>query len=180
MERESVSEQPKETAPPRAPRAAPTPDTRHNKDCTESKQLYAGTTPCFKLVRDYFDGFGPKYDIVGGNHDLEGIDEFATDEENLEAYLPHPRQAQRAVLAPDRREDAARRPRLHRLPRRAKYTSHEVIIDDEQIKWFENLVASTHPAERRAGRSSSSRTRRRSAPGCACCRRTTSSTAAAG
>ena len=26
---------------------------------------------------------------MGGNHDLEGIDEFATDKENLEAYLYH-------------------------------------------------------------------------------------------
>ena len=59
------------------------------KDCTESKQLYAGTTECFKTVRAYLDGFGHKYDIVGGNHDLEGIDEFATDKENLEAYLKY-------------------------------------------------------------------------------------------
>ncbi len=57
------------------------------KDCTESKQLYAGTTECFKTVRAYLDGFGHKYDIVGGNHDLEGIDEFSTDKANLAAYL---------------------------------------------------------------------------------------------
>ena len=59
------------------------------KDCTESKQLYAGTTECFKTVRAYLDGFGHKYDIVGGNHDLEGIDEFSTDKANLAAYLEH-------------------------------------------------------------------------------------------
>ena len=64
-------------------------DLGESKDCTESKQLYAGTTPCFKLVRDYFDGFGVPFDVVGGNHDLEGIDEFNTDAENLEAYLHH-------------------------------------------------------------------------------------------
>ena len=29
--------------------------------------------------------------------------------------------------------------------REAKYTSHEVIIDDAQIAWFENLVE-THPS----------------------------------
>ena len=57
------------------------------QDCTESKQLYAGTTECFKTVRAYLDGFGHKYDIVGGNHDLEGIDEFSTDKANLAAYL---------------------------------------------------------------------------------------------
>ena len=37
--------------------------------------------------RDFLDGFGPKFDVVGGNHDLEGIDEFFTDESNLEVYL---------------------------------------------------------------------------------------------
>ena len=31
-------------------------DLGESKDCTETKQLYAGTTECFKLVRDYFDG----------------------------------------------------------------------------------------------------------------------------
>jgi hypothetical protein len=30
--------------------------------------------------------------------------------------------------------------------RDAKYTSHEVTIDDEQIKWFEDVVT-THKAE---------------------------------
>ena len=43
--------------------------------------------PAVLQVREYLDGYGHPYDIVGGNHDLEGIDEFATDEENLEAYL---------------------------------------------------------------------------------------------
>ena len=62
-------------------------DLGESKDCTQTQQLFAGTTPCFELVRDFLDGFGHPYDIVGGNHDLEGIDEFATDEENLEAYL---------------------------------------------------------------------------------------------
>ena len=39
--------------------------------------------------RTLLTGVGHKYDLVGGNHDLEGIDEFATDKENLEAYLHH-------------------------------------------------------------------------------------------
>ena len=51
-------------------------DLGESKDCTESKQLFAGTTECFKMGREFLDGFGHKYDIVGGNHDLEGIDEF--------------------------------------------------------------------------------------------------------
>jgi len=90
-------------------------DLGESKDCTQTQQLFAGTTPCFELVRhrpqerlpfaprssdrrpaalsalpqvkDFLDGFGHPYEVVGGNHDLEGIDEFRTDEENLEAYL---------------------------------------------------------------------------------------------
>lgn len=30
---------------------------------------------------------GAGYEVIGGNHDLEGIDEFLTDEANLEAFM---------------------------------------------------------------------------------------------
>jgi len=33
---------------------------------------------CIFLTLTLVTGVGHKYDIVGGNHDLEGIDEFAT------------------------------------------------------------------------------------------------------
>ena len=46
-------------------------DVGESKDCTQTKQLYAGTTACFKLVREFLDGFGQPYNVVGGNHDLE-------------------------------------------------------------------------------------------------------------
>ncbi|CAN0347597.1 unnamed protein product, partial [Scytosiphon promiscuus] len=46
----------------------------------------AGTTKCFELARDYLDGFQAPVDIVSGNHDLEGLNEFATDRENLSAF----------------------------------------------------------------------------------------------
>ena len=46
-------------------------DVGESKDCTQTKQLYAGTTECFKLVREFLDGFGQPYNVVGGNHDLE-------------------------------------------------------------------------------------------------------------
>lgn len=46
-----------------------------------------GTTGCFKLAREYLDGFNVPFEVVGGNHDLEGIDEFPTDESNMDAYL---------------------------------------------------------------------------------------------
>ena len=52
-----------------------------------SSELFAGTTGCLKLAREFLDGFGVPFEVVGGNHDLEGIDEFPTDESNMEAYL---------------------------------------------------------------------------------------------
>jgi len=51
-----------------------------------SKELFAGTTGCFKLAREYLDGFKVPFEVVGGNHDLEGIDEFSTDKENLAVF----------------------------------------------------------------------------------------------
>ena len=73
-----------------------------------TKELFAGTTRCFKLAADYLAGYKVlslslialyysnhpnihslvqvPYEVVGGNHDLEGIDEFPTDEENLEVF----------------------------------------------------------------------------------------------
>ncbi|CAE7758317.1 GRINA [Symbiodinium pilosum] len=62
-------------------------DLGESKDCNDTKQLFSGTTECFKLAREYLDGFGRSYNIVGGNHDLEGIDEFGTDQENLAVFL---------------------------------------------------------------------------------------------
>jgi hypothetical protein len=48
----------------------------------------AGTSLCFEEAKAYFDGFAPlPLSIVTGNHDLEGLSEFETDEANLEAWL---------------------------------------------------------------------------------------------
>ncbi|KAK7249931.1 hypothetical protein SO694_00005470 [Aureococcus anophagefferens] len=120
-------------------------DLGESKDCTETKQLYAGTTECFKLVRDYFDGFGVPFDVVGGNHDLEGIDEFDTDQENLEVFMKI-----MGKETPQFCHEVAPKTLLVGLGstvfRDATYTSHEVFVDAEQVAWFENLVA-THPAE---------------------------------
>ncbi|CAN0520219.1 unnamed protein product, partial [Laminaria digitata] len=46
----------------------------------------AGTTECFQLATEYLEGFQAPVDIVSGNHDLEGLEEFATDSENLAAF----------------------------------------------------------------------------------------------
>jgi hypothetical protein len=36
----------------------------------------AGTTDNFVFTEEWLAGFGYKYDIITGNHDLEGVDEF--------------------------------------------------------------------------------------------------------
>ena len=120
-------------------------DLGESKDCTESKQLFAGTTACFKMVREFLDGFGHKYDIVGGNHDLEGIDEFATDKENLAAYLEH-----MGKDTPQFCYEVAPKTLIVGLGstqfRDATYTSHEVAVDAEQLKWFTKTIEE-HPYE---------------------------------
>lgn len=119
-------------------------DLGESKDCTQTKQLFSGTTPCFKLAREYLDGFGTKFDVVGGNHDLEGIDEFGTDEANLDAYL--------RILGKETPEfchEVAEKVLLVGLGstafRTATYTSHEVSIDTKQLEWFEKTIEE-HPA----------------------------------
>ena len=119
-------------------------DLGESKDCTGSGSLFAGTTECFKLARDYLDGYGVPFDVVGGNHDLEGIDEFFTDEANLEAYLKG-----LGKETPQFCHEVAEKTLVVGLGstafRSAKYTSHEVVVDDEQIAWFEETIKA-HPA----------------------------------
>ena len=47
----------------------------------------AGTTENFKFTRDWLGGFGYRWDIITGNHDLEGMDEFDTDAANLGRWM---------------------------------------------------------------------------------------------
>lgn len=97
-----------------------------------SKEIFSGTTECFQLAREYLDGFNAPFEVAAGNHDLEGIDEFPTDATNLQAYLD--------ILG----KDTAQFKRLiapktmliglsSTVFREARYTSHEVIIDDAQV-----------------------------------------------
>jgi hypothetical protein len=97
------------------------------------------------MAAEYLSSFGVPYDVIGGNHDLEGIDEFETDAKNLRRFLKcHNKET------PHFCRQIAEKTLLVGLCstvfRDATYTSHEVIIDQEQIKWFEELVASK-PAE---------------------------------
>eukprot|EP00956_Cyclotella_meneghiniana_P030625 scaffold77778_cov54-Cyclotella_meneghiniana.AAC.1 len=111
----------------------------------ETSELFAGTTECHEMAAEFLGSFGVDYDVVGGNHDLEGLDEFETDKENLEMYLrTHKKES------PHFCKQVADKTLLVGLGstvfRDAVFTSHEVTIDQEQIDWFENLVK-THKAE---------------------------------
>jgi len=126
-------------------------DLGESKDCTGSGSLFAGTTECHKLAAEYLNGYGEKFDVVGGNHDLEGIDEFFTDEANLEAYL----RELGGVENCDKKtaqfsHQIAEKTVLIGLGstkfRSAEYTSHEVVVDNAQVAWFKEEIAK-YPAE---------------------------------
>jgi hypothetical protein len=76
--------------------------------------------------------------------DLEGIDEFETDEENLEMFM-----RMHGKPTPQFIRQIADKTLLIGLTstvfRSAQYTSHEVTIDKEQLKWFEDTIKA-HPA----------------------------------
>ena len=113
-------------------------------DPENTAELFAGTTACHELAAEFLGSFGTDYEVIGGNHDLEGIDEFATDEENLEAFCRiHGKPS--AQFSRQIAEKTLLVGLGSTVFREAKYTSHEVIIDDAQIAWFENLVE-THPS----------------------------------
>ena len=120
-------------------------DLGESKSVDETKELFAGTSRCMKLAADYLAGYKVPYEVVGGNHDLEGIDEFPTDEENLKAYLKT-----FGKPSPQFKRQIADKTLLIGLGstvfRDAVYTSHEVYIDDEQVAWFEKTIAEC-PAE---------------------------------
>jgi hypothetical protein len=110
-----------------------------------TSELFAGTTGCFELAREYLDGFKVPFEVIGGNHDLEGIDEFPTDLSNLEAYM-------RILGKPTPYFSREVAPKVLMVGlgstvfRDSLYTSHEVCIDDAQLLWFEKTVTE-HPAE---------------------------------
>jgi len=108
-------------------------------------ELFAGTTECHELANQFLSSFGAPYEVIGGNHDLEGIDEFATDEANLDAFLRIHNKP-----TPYFKTQVAEKTLIVGLGstvfRDAKYTSHEVTIDDVQLAWFESMLEE-HPAE---------------------------------
>jgi len=111
----------------------------------ETNELFAGTTECHEMAAEFLSSFGVPYEVVGGNHDLEGIDEFDTDEANLEMFC-----RVHGKPTPQFKRQIADKTLLVGLTstifRGARYTSHEVTIDAEQLAWFEQVVKD-HPAE---------------------------------
>jgi Calcineurin-like phosphoesterase len=125
-------------------------DLGESKNCEHNpanpSELFAGTSLCHQIAAEYLGSFdGVPYEVIGGNHDLEGIDEFRTDTANLNAFLQYHNKP-----TPQFVREVADKTFLVGLCstvfRDAKYTSHEVIIDQEQIQWFEHFLT-THPAE---------------------------------
>ena len=110
----------------------------------ETRELFAGTTECHEMAAEFLSSFGVPYEVVGGNHDLEGIDEFDTDEANLELFL-----RAHGKPSPNFYRQIADKTILVGLTstifRDAVYTSHEVTVDQEQINWFEQVLKD-HPA----------------------------------
>lgn len=124
-------------------------DLGESKNCEHNPQnpseLFAGTTLCHEMAAEFLRSFDVPYEVIGGNHDLEGIDEFRTDQENLEVFMKA-----HGKPTPQFCREIADKTLLVGLGstifREAPYTSHEVIIDQAQIDWFENLLKEK-PAE---------------------------------
>ncbi|CAK9008890.1 Hypothetical protein SCF082_LOCUS10063 [Durusdinium trenchii] len=123
------------------------PESQMLEDCEASVycvQEALADTACFLILYILLASFGFPYDITGGNHDLEGIDEFGTDDANLAAYLK--------FLGKERTQfshEIAEKTLLVGLGstsfRSARYSSHEVTIDPDQLQWFEDTIQ-MHPA----------------------------------
>ena len=120
-------------------------DLGESKNCDHNPdnpfELFAGTSKCHTLAADFLNSFDVPYEVIGGNHDLEGIDEFDSDARNLRSFLKcHDKET------PQFCREIAEKTLLVGLCstifREATYTSHEVIIDDDQIRWFEDLLKS--------------------------------------
>ena len=124
-------------------------DLGESKNCDHNdllpSELFAGTTLCHEIAAEFLSSFDVPYEVVGGNHDLEGIDEFATDRQNLDVFM----KAHGKPSAHFCRQVAEKTVLIglgSTVFRDAPFTSHEVIIDQDQMNWFQNFLE-THPAD---------------------------------
>lgn len=131
----------------------------------------AGTTTCFEHAKAYLEGYHLPYNLVTGyvtraalffsslsltdlhltplhpfrNHDLEGMDEFSTDVENLQAW-----QDAFGLKFPTFCHQIGEKTLCIGLSttrfRSSPFSSHEVYIPKAQTIWLENLLKH-HPEE---------------------------------
>uniref|UniRef100_A0A0G4H8L3 Uncharacterized protein n=1 Tax=Chromera velia CCMP2878 TaxID=1169474 RepID=A0A0G4H8L3_9ALVE len=116
-------------------------DLGESKSVDQTEQIFSGTSASFRLASAYLNSYGYPFEVITGNHDLEGMDEFSTDGANLEAFcniLGKPK--------PYFKREVANKTLLIGLAttafRDAVYSSHEVYVDDEQLRWFEETLKS--------------------------------------
>jgi hypothetical protein len=105
----------------------------------------AGTTKSFVDAKAFFDGFGLPYDLVTGNHDLEGLYEFDTDEENLKTWMTCFDKSEPYFS----RQIGAKTLLIGMSTvrfRDSPHSSHECHVDDAQLEWFQRVVEE-HPHE---------------------------------
>jgi len=120
-------------------------DKYENMVYPDGQQASAGSSASFSYARDFLDGFDHPYELITGNHDLEGLTEFASDEANLEAWM-----TTFGKQSPYFSRIVAHKTLLLGLSttrfRSAISSSHEVYIDDVQLRWFEQQLQ-MHPAK---------------------------------
>ncbi|KAK9806310.1 hypothetical protein WJX72_009584 [[Myrmecia] bisecta] len=98
-----------------------------------------GSMACFETAKAFLEGFPVPRALVVGNHDLEGA-EFDTDEENMAAWQQTFRQ--RHYWSADLGPVLCIGLSTTRF-RSNEFSVHEVHIDDEQLRWFEQQLASS-------------------------------------
>eukprot|EP00979_Chaetoceros_neogracilis_P005516 scaffold1000_cov252-Chaetoceros_neogracile.AAC.6 len=99
----------------------------------------AGTTKSFRDAKEFLEGFNLPYDLITGNHDLEGLDEFDTDEGNLRAWMDCFNKS-----VPYFANVIGEKTLLVGLStvrfRDSPHSSHECHADDDQLAWFEQTI----------------------------------------
>ena len=105
----------------------------------------AGTTKSFQDAKAFLDGFTLPYEIVTGNHDLEGLDEFDSDKANLQAWMNCFHKDTPQFCRQIGEKTLLVGVSTTRF-RDAPYSSHEVYVDDAQLEWLQDVVQS-HSAE---------------------------------
>uniref|UniRef100_A0A7S1ERX7 Calcineurin-like phosphoesterase domain-containing protein n=1 Tax=Timspurckia oligopyrenoides TaxID=708627 RepID=A0A7S1ERX7_9RHOD len=112
---------------------------------------FSGTTESFQLAHTYLSNFNIPFSLITGNHDLEGLSEFDSDKLNLQAWAHVFKHT--GVMSPEFNNLPVFRKDLGHAVllglstirfRDSPGSSHEVYIDDDQIRWFEQQLEQLH------------------------------------